>query len=142
MIAAGAVRSADTVERLAEEIGLPPEGLAATVARYNDDVDDGVDALYGKHPRFLRDLRKPPFYATELRLAHLAVTGAGLRIDADARVLDCSSRPVPGLFASGECTGGILGDVYVGSGNSLTNGLVFGQVAAETAMAGRDGAAS
>ncbi len=43
--------------------------------------------------------------------------------------------PVPGLFAAGECTGGVLGDVYVGSGNSFANCLVFGRAAGRSAAA-------
>jgi succinate dehydrogenase/fumarate reductase flavoprotein subunit len=53
----------------------------------------------------------------------------GLRIDVDAHVIDRVGRPVPGLFAAGECTGGVLGDVYVGSGNSFSNCIVFGRTA-------------
>jgi fumarate reductase flavoprotein subunit len=37
------------------------------------------------------------------------------------------------LFAAGECVGGVLGDVYVGSGNALANALVFGRVAGRSA---------
>jgi len=57
------------------------------------------------------------------------------RIDARARVLDRSGTPIPGLFSAGECTGGVLGDVYVGSGNSYANCVVFGRVAGRSAVA-------
>lgn len=137
MIAARKVQSAETIPDLAKQVGLPADILEATIDRYNADVAAGEDRLYQKPSRFLRPVLTPPFHATELRLAHLAVTGTGLRIDADGRVLDKGSSPVPRLFAAGECTGGIIGDVYVGSGNSLTNGLVFGRVTAEVASADR-----
>jgi fumarate reductase flavoprotein subunit len=42
---------------------------------------------------------------------------------------------VPGLFAAGECTGGVLGGIYVGSGNSYTNCLVYGRIAGRNAAA-------
>ena len=42
---------------------------------------------------------------------------------------------VPGLFAAGECTGGVIGPAYVGSGNSYANCVVFGRVAGAGAAA-------
>jgi fumarate reductase flavoprotein subunit len=47
-------------------------------------------------------------------------------------VLNDFSEPIPGLFAAGEVTGGIIGDRYVGSGNSLSNGATFGRIAGRT----------
>ena len=52
------------------------------------------------------------------------LTGAGLRIDDCARVIGADGTPVPGLFAAGECVGGLLGPLYMGSGNAL--GLATG----------------
>ena len=82
---------------------------------------------------YARPVITAPFYATELRLSLLCLTSTGLRIDRDARVINERSQPIPSLYAAGECTGGVLGDIYVGSGNSYTNCLVFGRVAGHTA---------
>ena len=41
--------------------------------------------------------------------------------------------PIPGLFAAGECAGGVLGDVYMGSGNALANAVTFGRVCGQHA---------
>jgi fumarate reductase flavoprotein subunit len=48
-------------------------------------------------------------------------------------VIGESGRPVPGLFAAGESTGGIVGPRYVGSGNSYANCVTFGRVAGASA---------
>lgn len=133
MVDAGRVRRADSVERLAFEIGVPAENLKATLDRYNDQVAKGADTDYLKEPKHMRPVAEPPFYATELRLYMLGLTATGPRIDADARVLDVSSEPIPGLYAAGECTGGVLGPTYAGSGNSLANSTTFGRVAGRTA---------
>ena len=77
-----------------------------------------------QHPTVLRD---------EVRLCQLSVTAVGPRIDRDGRVINTANLPVPGLFAAGECVGGVLGDVYVGSGNALASALVFGRVAGRSA---------
>ncbi len=137
MLTQGKVVRADTVEALASAIGVPPAALAGTVARYNADVEAGADSMYLKEPSVMRPIATGPFYAVEVRLAQLGLTSVGLRIDADARVVDTASATVPGLFAAGECTGGVLGDVYMGSGNSLANCLTFGRIAGRSAAAER-----
>jgi fumarate reductase flavoprotein subunit len=147
MVKIGKVRKAESLPELARLLAIDGEGLTASLARYNDACQEGTDQELSKESRFLRPLSTPPFYGCELRLAILCLTSKGVRIDPDARVLDRHGSPVAGLFAAGECTGGVLGDVYVGSGNSLANCLVYGRVAGqtagrETAAGQEDGAAS
>ena len=77
----------------------------------------------------------PRFYGAELRPATVCFTACGPRIDRGARVLHRTGRAVPGLLAAGECTGGIIGPAYVGSGNSYANCVVFGRIAGATAGA-------
>ena len=57
-------------------------------------------------------------------------TMGGLRIDTSRRVLDKNGKPIPGLFAAGEVTGGIHGGNRLG-GNALTEIMVSGRIAAE-----------
>ena len=56
----------------------------------------------------------------------------GIRVDADARVLDRDGRPIPGLFAAGADAGGVF---HVGYAGGLASALVFGRRAASTALA-------
>jgi succinate dehydrogenase/fumarate reductase flavoprotein subunit len=137
MVAAGKVHRADTVEALATALGLPEEAFRGTVARHNAQVAAGEDTDYLKDAKFLEPIATPPFYGAEIRPATVCFTACGPRIDRDARVLDRAGRPVPGLFAAGECTGGVIGPAYVGSGNSYANCLVFGRVAGASAAGGR-----
>lgn len=58
-------------------------------------------------------------------------TMGGLRVDTWRRVLDNSGRPIPGLFAAGEVTGGIHGGNRLG-GNALTEVMVSGRIAARS----------
>lgn len=59
----------------------------------------------------------------------------GVKTDADCRVVDVFLRPIEGLFAAGEATGGVHGACRLGScsiADCLVNGSVAGQkVAAE-----------
>jgi len=133
MVEAGKVTTAGSIAGLARAIGVPEHGLAGTIEKYNADVAAGEDTVHLKKPDVLRPVSTPPYYATEVRLCQLSVTAVGPRIDRDGRVINTANRPVPGLFAAGECVGGVLGDVYVGSGNALANALVFGRVAGRSA---------
>ena len=56
-------------------------------------------------------------------------TMGGLVVDEKRHVLDASGKPIPGLYAAGEVTGGIHGGNRLG-GNALTEILVSGRIAA------------
>lgn len=56
-------------------------------------------------------------------------TMGGLKIDLDRRVLDENGRPIPGLYAAGEVTGGFFGGNRLG-GNALTEVMASGRIAA------------
>ena len=129
----GVVLRADSLEELADLMRVPQNQFLATVEQYNADCAVGTDHHFRKRSDVLAAIAEAPYYATELRLSHVAVTAAGLRIDSGARVIDEIGRPVVGLYAAGECTGGVVGETYVGSGNSITNAFVFGRIAGRSA---------
>ena len=58
----------------------------------------------------------------------------GIRIDTDTHALDASGSPVKGLFACGECTGGIHGSNRLG-GNAIADCITFGRNAGTNAAA-------
>lgn len=141
MKATGHVKTADTLAGLAEALGLPPVTLVGSVERYNHGVDRGEDLQFAKSPRSLFPVAVPPFYGAELRPATVCSTAYGPRITPDAQVLDANERPIVGLYAAGECTGGVVGAQYVGSGNNYANctvvGRIAGAAAAKAALASR-----
>jgi succinate dehydrogenase/fumarate reductase flavoprotein subunit len=103
--------TADTIEELAKKIvmkyqrvPMPPEALAATIARYNSFVDSGVDEDFGK-PKPLYKIAKPPFYAGWATPV-LHDTRAGLRINGKCQVVDMNGQVIPGLYCGGESAGG------------------------------------
>jgi fumarate reductase flavoprotein subunit len=126
---------ADTIEELAARLGLPAGAVAGAVERYNDHAAHGEDRDFRKPAQFLRPLQEPPYYGVDIRPSTLGISAYGLEIDDEGRVLTPESRPVEGLFAAGECAGGVLGSRYLGSGNSWANCLVFGRAAGRAAAA-------
>ncbi len=108
---AGFFFTADTIEGLAKKIvmkyqrmPMPPENLGATIARYNDFVDSGMDEDFGK-PKPHYKIAKPPFYAAWATPV-LHDTRAGLRINAKCQVVDMNGDVIPGLYCGGESAGG------------------------------------
>jgi fumarate reductase flavoprotein subunit len=135
LVASGQIIKADTLAQLAFRIGAPAENLRGTIERYNGHAANGHDDDYLKPAKLLRPVSTAPFYAFAMHPAGFAVTTTGVRIDHDARVIRTDSLPIPGLFAAGECTGGVLVKVYVGSGNSLASASTYGRVAGRNAAA-------
>ena len=68
-----------------------------------------------------------PFYASKLTIA-IHYTNGGIEIDPQARVLNGSGEVIPGLYAAGECSGGVMGTNRMG-GNSVADVMIFGRIA-------------
>ncbi|MFW5861581.1 MAG: flavocytochrome c [Spirochaetota bacterium] len=126
------VRTFDTLEGLAAHYGLSADALSETITKFNDVVEAGVDDEYGRP--ILHDsipINRPPFYAMRL-WPKVHYTMGGLQINEEARVIDLDHRPVPGLYAAGEVTGGVHGACRLGS-CAITDCLVFGRMAGRNA---------
>jgi succinate dehydrogenase/fumarate reductase flavoprotein subunit len=79
----------------------------------------------------LRKLAKPPFYAWPFT-AGIVYTMGGLAINPNAQVLDQQRLPIPGLYASPPCAGGVFRDYY---GGSIASAGTFGWIAGNQAAA-------
>jgi flavocytochrome c len=135
-LAKGVVRSYDSLSDFAAAYGLPTEDFRASVQRFNSSFDGGGDWDFGK--RLLPGagpLEVPPFYGVRL-WPKVHYTMGGLGIDGGAAVLDLEGRPIGGLFAAGEVTGGVHGACRLGS-CSITECLVIGRIAGRKAAPGR-----
>ena len=118
------------VEELAEKMGADPETLAATVTRYNELCDKGVDEDFGKPSEYLTKL-EGPYYAIQMNPV-LTVTFGGINTDTASHVLDKEGNIIDGLYAAGEITGGVHGANRLG-GNAVADFTVFGRIAGQSA---------
>ena len=134
-VARGSIVQADTIDELAEKIGIEPASLRGTLMQYNQDARAGYDSVQLKDPAEMRPIEVGPFYATEMRLASVGFTGAGPRVNARAEVLDQHNVPIPGLFAGGECASGIAGYGSAMDATPTATCLVFGRIAGDSAAA-------
>jgi len=130
----GKIRQFDTLADLGAAYDMPDKSLEQTVADYNQWTGQHRPDRFGKLPKKdTMPLDTPPFYAVRL-WPKVHYTPGGLHIDTHARVMDLSHRPIPGLFAAGEVTGGIHGAGRLG-GCALTECIVFGRIAGQNAAA-------
>ena len=116
---------AERIDELAVRAGLDPTTLVKTVADYNDSVERGSDPL-GRHaPDY--PIKTPPYYAFRFQ-GCVGLSWAGLKVDAELRVLDRDNQPIDGLYAAGEVLGmaSLSGSRTVG-GMSVTPALSFGR---------------
>ncbi len=123
---------ADTLEELAEKLGVDKDTFLATCERYNSMCAKGEDEDFYKDSYFLHPLAKAPFYATRIGPGLLVVVG-GVHIDDNNQVLTKEDKPIEGLFA----VGNVSGDMYAYDypinfmGNSHTRCLVGGKLLGE-----------
>ena len=154
-LAAGALVRSDTLEGLAEQLGLPSGALSASVERFNEFAIGGVDEhfhrgetpwdrvtalLFGAHEdgpnRCLGVIDQAPYYAVKVVVTDLGTKG-GLVTDADARVLRPDGSVIAGLYASGNTMAPALGRIYPGAGGPIGSAMVFSYLAALDMAAGR-----
>lgn len=144
------LRKSASIEGLADEIGVDPARLAATVSRFNANAAKGEDpdfrrgeAAYDKmygDPRqlpnpCLRALDEGPFYAMPIHPGDIGTNG-GLRTDERARVLDEAGTAIPGLYAVGNNAASAMGESYPGAGVTIGPAMTFGYVAARDMTGG------
>ncbi|TDC37561.1 FAD-dependent oxidoreductase, partial [Actinomadura sp. KC345] len=97
------VHKADTVAGLAALAGISPDGLTATVERYNASVSAGDDAEFGR-THLPAPISEGPFFAIENHGITL-ITFAGLDVDERLRVRRTDGTAMEGVYALGELIG-------------------------------------
>jgi len=100
------VKTADTLEELADRCGVDREAFLETVRRYNEFCRRGVDADFGKKPETLRPVAEGPFTAVYGKIATDGAFG-GMLVDGDLQVYNAEKTGViPGLYAAGDNASG------------------------------------
>jgi 3-oxosteroid 1-dehydrogenase len=115
----------------------------ATVERFYASARSGIDPDFhrgeGAHEQYQGDvthepnasvgpLDKPPYYAVAIYPGDVGTSG-GMLCDEFSRVLDTDRRPIPGLYATGNCTASVMGRTYPGAGASIGASFVFAYIA-------------
>jgi len=146
----GLGESAATIRELALKIGVDPDGLEKTVARFNANAEKGVDPDFGRgtHPwstwmcgdpfhkpcPVLGPLEKAPFYAVRLeRMGGTAITSTGILTNLDGQAMGWDDRPIEGLYVAGNSQARMETGAVMQSGISNARGMTYGWLAAQHA---------
>ncbi len=127
---------ADTIEELAEKLGLDADALSKTVKTYNGYCENGVDEEYGKAANMLLPVSTPPYYGGKVTPT-LFTTVGGLKVNPQMQVVNESGAAIEGLYAVGGDANGMYGanyDVDVMSGGQQGWCATSGRLAAEHAI--------
>ena len=144
------VRAA-SVAKLAQACQIDAQALQATIENYNVMAQSGSDTEFAKgetpYNRMQGDaaagqanpcmapLQQGPFYAVKVVVGSLG-TFAGLKVNAQAQVLNSAGDPIAGLYAAGNDMASVMGGHYPSGGITLGPAMTFGFLAAHDA-AGR-----
>jgi fumarate reductase flavoprotein subunit len=130
------VFAADSAEGLAAKMGVNPDVLKSTIAKYNEACAKGYDELFAKDSRYLFPIKGPGYYAVKARTVFLGTMG-GIKINEKAEALDKKESVIPGLYAAGFDAGGMYGDSYpikCSSGLASAFALNSGRIAGRNAL--------
>lgn len=133
-----------TPRELAGKLGIDPDGLEATLARFNEHARDARDPDFGRgsypwaavmtgdksrpNPN-LGPVEKPPFYGVRLVPVGVGVNSVGLETNAFAQVLHVRGHAIPGLYACGNSAAALDTGAGYQSGLSNLRGMTWGWIA-------------
>jgi succinate dehydrogenase/fumarate reductase flavoprotein subunit len=134
-VKSGLCFKANTLEELADQIGVDKTNFINTVNNYNKMVKAGEDTEFFKRKEILTTIEQGPFYGLKFGPALLILPG-GLEINENFQVLNDDKHPIEGLYAIGNCSGGRYGVDYplVINGNSHGSAMTEGYLVVESIL--------
>ena len=126
---------ADTIEELAEKLGLPVDKTVESFNRYNELCEKGEDLDFGKPAKYLHKFDTAPFWGIRRHIRCSSIT-AGVLSDEFGRVTTEQGEVIKGLYAVGNLGGQFYGAPdypFFHPGLSLGHAVTFGFIAGEHA---------
>lgn len=110
---------------LAKKLSLPENEFIKSIEQYNQKL--------AAVPKNRYPIKKEPFWAAKTGMC-IHYTMGGIAINEKAQCLDTQGEVIQGLYAAGECTGGVHGKNRIGA-NGICDALTFGMIAGEELLA-------
>ncbi|WEV36815.1 FAD-dependent oxidoreductase [Lactobacillus sp. ESL0677] len=118
-----------TIDELAEKMGVDKENLKKSVAQYNNAKKTGEDDLFFSDTKRMVPVEEGPFYAVKYIARNLGTLG-GATIDEKMHALTPEGEPVPNLYVTGADASGMYGKAYVDfEGGTLGFAYISGRLA-------------
>lgn len=129
LIENGYIVVADSIEELAEGLGLPAETLKKTVERQNENYDAGVDPDFGKDAHRLSAIRTAPFYGVRTS-GYMLCTLDGITINESFQAVNDNGKAIEGLYVTGVDSGSYYAHTYpnMSTGNCCGRSVTFGRM--------------
>jgi fumarate reductase flavoprotein subunit len=131
----GKAFAANSIKDLAKMIGVKGEKLKDTVSEMNQTFEQNQDTVFGKDSRYLQPVKKGKFYAVKCSYQIFTTLG-GIKINHKTEVLHKNSEVIPGLYATGNCAGGMYSwhyEVFT-AGGALGFAVNSGRIAGENCL--------
>ncbi|HPS41306.1 MAG TPA: FAD-binding protein [Anaerolineaceae bacterium] len=127
---------ADTLDELADKLGIEDKAaFLASVQRYNELCEKGVDEDFGKDAKWMYAIKTAPFYGIRRHL-RISSLDSGVYTNANGQALDKDKNVIEGLY----CVGNLGGQFYGGAdypfhatGLSIGRCYTFGRIAGKHA---------
>lgn len=131
-VANGELLRADTLEDLADQLGVSADTFVKTIERYNTMYTTGVDRDFDVPKNYLSQVKTAPFYAYPLVCSVLTIP-FGLHVNDDSQVCTAEDEAIAGLFAVGNAQGDVFGQDYPVHYPGISHGrcVTFGQLVGE-----------
>ena len=126
----GLVVTGSDLADLASKIGVDADTLKATVDAYNAITAEGKEDEFGRTKGCI-EFVDGNYYAIKVSPGVHHEMG-GIKINVESQAVDDDGNPIAGLYACGECTGGIHGSNRLG-GNAICDCMTFGRNAGKNA---------
>ena len=136
----GKLKEADSLEDLAEQLGLTgkaAETFLASVERYNELAEKGVDDDFGKMSIRMTPIKKGPFYGIALS-SWILCSIVGVNVNTNLQAIRPDGSPIEGLYVVGNDMGGFFRHSYphMFAGTAHGKTTCFARLASLHAMTG------
>jgi succinate dehydrogenase/fumarate reductase flavoprotein subunit len=122
----------ETIEGLAQKIGVDTPSLVKTVEQYNRALQSSNASTLAVprtgQPKPLR----PPYYGLKV-VPGITFTMGGVLVNGCCAALNSNEKPIEGLYAAGDTIGGLMGGYRGGYTGGLMQAIVTGILAGENA---------
>jgi succinate dehydrogenase/fumarate reductase flavoprotein subunit len=122
----------ETIEGLAQKIGVDTASLVKTVEQYNRALQySNASTLAVPRTGQSKPLR-PPYYGLKV-VPGITFTMGGVLVNGCCAALNSNEKPIEGLYAAGDTIGGLMGGYRGGYTGGLMQAIVTGILAGENA---------
>jgi fumarate reductase flavoprotein subunit len=128
----GEIFRSETIEGLAQVLGVDTMRLHATVSDYNRAVDANATQSLGVSRTGKPKILRAPYYGLRV-VPGITFTMGGILVNGRGEALNENQQPIPGLYAAGDAIGGLMGGYRGGYTGGLMQAVVIGILAGENA---------